>query len=174
VTQIYTIGHSTHPIDEFLSMLNARGIELVVDIRAIPKSGHNPQCNSDTLSRSLKEGGIGYLHMKELGGLRRPKKDSPNRGWRNSSFQGFADYMLTRKFDASLRQLTEIAEKQRAAIMCAEAVPWRCHRSLISDALLVHGIRVIHIIGGNSTKEHELTSWARVDQLRIIYPGNQE
>jgi uncharacterized protein (DUF488 family) len=174
VTQIYTIGHSTHPIDEFLSMLNAHGIELVVDVRTIPKSGHNPQFNSDALSRSLKEGGIGYLHMKELGGLRRPKKDSPNWGWRNSSFQGFADYMLTREFDASLRQLTEIAEKQRAAIMCAEGVPWRCHRSLISDALLVHGIRVIHIIGSNSSKKHELTSWARVEQLRIIYPGDQE
>ncbi len=169
-TTIFTIGHSTRPLDEFLAILKAYAIELVVDVRTIPRSLHNPQFNSDVLAMSLGERGIAYEHMKSLGGLRHAKKDSPNRGWENASFRGFADYMQTKDFEEGLQGLIDAAQKKRTAIMCAEAVPWRCHRSLIGDALLVRGIVVMDIMSAKSVKAHELTSWARVMNTRITYP----
>jgi uncharacterized protein (DUF488 family) len=167
---IYTIGHSTHPIEEFVDILKAHAIELVADVRTIPRSRHNPQFNSDALETSLKALGIGYAHMAGLGGLRHAKKDSPNDGWENASFRGFADYMLTEEFEESLLMLIEKAGTRKTAIMCAEAVPWRCHRSLISDALFVRGIAVLDIMSRTSAKPHSLTPWAKVHGSTIAYP----
>lgn len=167
---IFTIGHSTRPIEEFISILKAFDIKLVADVRTIPKSRFNPQFNSDVLKKSLKNHHIDYVHMAGLGGLRHPKKDSPNTAWKNASFRGFADYMQTEAFKNSLTTLIETAEKQHTAIMCAEAVPWRCHRSLIGDALLVRGIKVVNIMSESTIREHNLTPWAKVNGKRIIYP----
>ncbi|VVC04887.1 Uncharacterised protein [Candidatus Burarchaeum australiense] len=168
---ILTIGHSTRSIAEFLGLLRANGVELLVDIRTIPRSRHNPQFDEDALAKSLKAAGIGYLHLKELGGLRRAAKDSPNGGWRNASFRGFADYMQTPEFEAGIAKLIELAGTAQVAIMCAEAVPWRCHRSLVSDALLVRGVRAEHIMGPAARRVHELTPFAKVDGTKIAYPG---
>lgn len=151
-TVIFTIGHSTRAVSEFVEIIGAFKISKVVDICTIPKSRHNPQFNEDELRQSLAAAGILYVHAKGLGGLRRARKDSPNRAWRNSSFRGFADYMQTEEFVESLEKLVAEAAKERTVIMCAEAVPWRCHRSLIGDALLARGVLVIHIIGMNSTR----------------------
>jgi uncharacterized protein (DUF488 family) len=170
-TVIFTIGHSTRPVEEFLKILDAFEIKKVVDVRTIPRSGHNPQFNGDALKESLKEVHIGYMHMKGLGGLRRAKRDSPNTAWRNASFRGFADYMQTQEFEESLKKLILIAEEEKTAIMCAEAVPWRCHRSLIADALLVRGIDVRHITTTTSDREHTITPWAKVRGKRITYPA---
>jgi uncharacterized protein (DUF488 family) len=167
---IYTIGHSTNPREEFLAILKAHAIELVADVRTIPKSRHNPQFNSEAMAMSLPENGIAYQHMQKLGGLRRPRRDSPNRGWENASFRGFADYMQTADFEEGLKNLIAIAQKKKTAIMCAEAVPWRCHRSLIGDALLVRGITVIDIISASSVKAHTLTPWAKLMGTVITYP----
>ncbi len=167
---IYTIGHSTHTIDEFLAILKTHGIEQIVDVRTIPKSRHNPQFNSDALEKSLKAEGIGYLHMPKLGGLRHAKKDSLNRAWENASFRGFADYMQTEEFEEGLQDLIDLAQQRKTAIMCAEAVPWRCHRSLIGDALLVRGIDVADIMSKSSVKPHTLTPWAEVSGTGITYP----
>jgi uncharacterized protein (DUF488 family) len=168
---IFTIGHSTHAVDEFITLLRDHAVRLVADVRTIPKSRHNHQFNTEELTASLRAAGIGYLHLKELGGLRRPKKDSPNAGWRNASFRGFADYMQTEEFETAVQKLVELAEKQRTVIMCAEAVPWRCHRSLIADALTVRGLTVRHVMGRSSAPEHKLTAWAVVQGERITYPG---
>jgi uncharacterized protein (DUF488 family) len=170
---IFTIGHSTRPIAEFIELLRSNGVAQLIDIRTIPKSRHNPQFNSDALAASLHSAHIQYVHMKELGGLRHARKDSINLGWRNASFRGYADYMQTPEFDAALDRAIELAEKIPTALMCAEAVPWRCHRSLVADALLVRGIRVLEIISGAEPKEHALTSFARVADTRITYPGDQ-
>jgi uncharacterized protein (DUF488 family) len=170
-TVIFTIGHSTRPVEEFIEILAAFKIRKVVDVRTVPRSGHNPQFNGDALKESLKETHVGYLHMKGLGGLRHAKKDSPNTAWRNASFRGFADYMQTEEFEESLVKLMLIAAKETTAIMCAEAVPWRCHRSLIADALLVRGVDVRHIMTSNSAAEHAITQWAKVRGKRIIYPA---
>ncbi len=167
---IFTIGHSTHSIEEFVEMLKAHDIKLVVYVRTIPKSRHNPQYNSDTLAAALKGHNIGYEHMPGLGGLRHAKKDSVNTAWENSSFRGFADYMQTEDFERSLNALIETAGKQPTAIMCAEAVPWRCHRSLIADALLAQGITVINIMSKTSAKAHTMTPWAEVNGEAITYP----
>ncbi len=169
-TVVFTIGHSTRPVLEFIEMLKAYGIKKVVDIRTIPKSRHNPQFNEDTMRESLKAVKIDYLHMKGLGGLRHARKDSPNTAWRNASFRGFADYMQTGEFEEDLERLVKTAEKQATVIMCAEAVPWRCHRSLIGDALLVRGVLVVHIMGPGSDRDHTLTPWAKVRGRKIIYP----
>jgi uncharacterized protein (DUF488 family) len=171
---LYTIGHSTRTIEEFTGLLKAQGVHLLVDVRTIPKSRHNPQFNSDTLEQSLKSSGIGYLHMPALGGLRHAKKNSLNQGWENASFRGFADYMQTEEFEEGLSRLIEMAQEQTTAIMCAEAVPWRCHRSLIADALLVHGTDVLDIISERSVKPHALTPWAEVNGMTVIYPKKQE
>ena len=169
---IYTIGHSTRPRGEFLAILKAHAIELVADVRAIPKSRHNPQFNSEAMAMSFPENGIAYEHVQKLGGLRHPKRDSPNMGWENASFRGFADYMQTADFEEGLENLIAVAQRKKTAIMCAEALPWRCHRSLIGDALLVRGITVIDIMSSNSTKDHTLTPWAKVIGTDTTYPQN--
>lgn len=167
---VYTIGHSTRELAEFLELIGQHGIELVLDIRTIPRSRHVSHFNADSLERALHEHGIDYLHMKRLGGLRKPAKDSINKGWRNSSFRGFADYMQTEEFRKGLIDLLDLALKKKSVLMCAEAVPWRCHRSLISDVLLVRGVDVRHIISENSFRLHELTPFAIVEGDRITYP----
>jgi uncharacterized protein (DUF488 family) len=158
-------------LDEFTGLLKAHGISLLVDVRTIPRSRHNPQFNRETLPRILAAEGIAYEHMPGLGGLRRPRKDSGNTGWRNASFRGYADYMQTEEFARNLAALTELESGQNLAIMCAEAVPWRCHRSLIADALTIRGIPVRHIVSAANAEPHQLTSFARVQGTRIIYPG---
>ena len=167
---VFTIGHSTRPLEEFLSLLEAREIGLLADVRTIPKSRHNPQFNGEALAAGLKDHDIQYVHMRGLGGLRRPRKDSTNTAWENASFRGFADYMETGEFEKSLIELLETAKKQRTALMCAEAVPWRCHRSLIADALAVRRITVVHIMSKTSLKEHAMTPWAVATGERIAYP----
>jgi uncharacterized protein (DUF488 family) len=169
-TVVFTIGHSTRPVEEFIDILKGHDIKKVVDIRTIPKSRHNPQFNQDALKESLRDSKIHYTHMKGLGGLRHSRKDSPNKGWRNASFRGFADYMQTEEFSESLEKLIEMAKKEPTAIMCAEAVPWRCHRSLVGDALLIRGVSVLHIMGKDSAKEHAMTPWAKVEDGKITYP----
>jgi uncharacterized protein (DUF488 family) len=167
---IYTIGHSTRPLSEFIEILTVHGIKCVADVRTIPRSRHNPQFNIDALETSLKASGIEYLHIAGLGGLRHARKDSLNAGWENASFRGFADYMQTEKFEESLLKLIETAGNQKTAIMCAEAVPWRCHRSLIADALLVRGIAVLDIMSRTSITPHSLTPWAEVRGTKVVYP----
>lgn len=167
---ILTIGHSTHPIAEFLRLLEAHGVEALADVRTVPRSRHNPQFNLDELPESLRRAGIPYRHMPELGGLRRARRDSPNTGWRNSSFRGYADYMQTAEFADALDSLMALARERRVAIMCAESVPWRCHRSLIADALAVRGIAVQHIMTVSSARPHSMTAFARVEGTRITYP----
>ncbi len=168
---IYTVGHSNHPIEKFIEMLTAHGIEQVADVRTIPRSRHNPQYSSDSLPASLTQRGIAYRHMPALGGLRHAKKDSQNRGWENDSFRGFADYMQTEEFEKGLAELIAAAEEKKIAILCAESVPWRCHRSLIADALSVRAVTVMHIMSRTSVKEHTLTSFAKVSGTSITYPA---
>jgi uncharacterized protein (DUF488 family) len=168
---VYTIGHSTRSFAEFLSILGHFGIRLLVDIRSIPRSRHVPQFNKETLAESLERNDIRYLHLQELGGRRRRNKDSVNLGWRNASFQGYADYMQTPAFRAGMEQLLQAAQEGVTAILCAEAVPWRCHRSLVADALLVRGVHVRHILSESSTRPHELTSFAKVKGDAITYPA---
>ncbi len=167
---VFTIGHSTRSIEEFVGLLRANGVRHVVDIRTVPRSRHNPQYNRETLPQALRRENIGYTHMPELGGLRHARKDSPNQGWRNASFRGFADYMGAPEFEAGLEKLMHLAERESPAIMCAEAVPWRCHRSLISDALVARGVHVLHIVGRGRAGAHSLTSFAKVDGGRVSYP----
>ena len=167
---IFTVGHSTRGIDEFVGLLKAHGIRRLVDIRTIPRSHHNPQFNRETLSKTLRNRRINYRHMKALGGLRHARVDSPNKGWHNASFRGFADYMQTPEFEKAVKQLIDLAVLQHTAIMCAEAVPWRCHRSLIGDALLVRGIEVRDIFSETNVKPHTMTSMARIRADKITYP----
>ncbi|HEY5998378.1 MAG TPA: DUF488 domain-containing protein [bacterium] len=165
-----TIGHSNRPLEVFLELLRVHAVALVADVRTVPRSRHNPQFNRETLPGSLAAAGIGYRHLAALGGLRHPRADSPNAGWRNESFRGFADYMQTPAFDAALAELIGIARETRTALLCAEALPWRCHRSLIADALLAHGVPVAHIMSGASPREHSLTPFARVRGTQVTYP----
>jgi uncharacterized protein (DUF488 family) len=171
---VLTIGHSNRTLEEFLRLLQTHGATLVVDVRKMPGSRHNPQFGRDTLPQALQQAGIGYLHLPGLGGLRRRRPDSPNTGWKNASFQGYADYMLTSEFERSLQDLLGLASKERVALMCAEAVPWRCHRSLIADALVARGVAVEHILSASRTQPHTLRPWARVQGSRIIYPPSVE
>jgi uncharacterized protein (DUF488 family) len=168
---VYTIGHSTRTIEEFIQILQSHEIEAVVDVRSIAASRHNPQYGEETLHNSLDRKGIGYIRLKGLGGLRHATKASINTAWRNASFRGYADYMQTTQFTQNIEQLIKIAEEKQTAIMCAEAVPWRCHRSLIGDALLIRGIVVVDIISDKVTQPHVLTSFAKIDGERITYPG---
>ena len=168
---IYTIGHSTLPIEKFLEMLAAYGIRQLVDVRTIPKSRRNPQFGQDQLAVSVEQRGIRYTHLPGLGGLRHARKDSINTGWKNASFRGYADYMQTPAFRENLGQLIELAAAGPTAIMCAEAVPWRCHRSLIADALTARGIEVEHIMTATSRKPHTYTPFARVEGDVVTYPG---
>jgi uncharacterized protein (DUF488 family) len=167
---VFTIGHSTRTWKDFLELLRVHGIERVVDVRSIPRSRHYPQFNRKTISAKLRGARIGYVHLRRLGGLRHARRDSPNMGWRNASFRGFADYMQTPEFEEGLLRLIKLAKQKRSAIMCAEAVPWRCHRSLIADALTVRGILAAHIVSGKRVQVHTLTSFGRVQGDRIIYP----
>jgi uncharacterized protein (DUF488 family) len=169
-TVIYAIGHSTRTLDDFIAILEAHSVSTLVDIRTIPKSRHNPQFNEDTLKSRLEKKGIAYVHFQELGGLRKPKKDSVNTGWQNASFRGFADYMQTREFASAIRRLMQLAKLGRAAIMCAEGNPFRCHRSLVADALTVRKVHVLHISSRTSAKEHTLTRFAKVHGTKITYP----
>ncbi len=168
---ILTVGHSTRKLDSFIRLLQAHEVACVMDVRTVPRSRHNPQFNKDSLPEALRAAGIGYEHMPGLGGLRHTRADSLNQGWRNASFRGYADYMQTDEFVENLEALIERARVERVALMCAEAVPWRCHRSLIADALVVRGIAVEHILSGVRTQAHELTPFARVRRKRITYPG---
>ncbi len=167
---IYTIGHSTHPTDEFIEILQAHGIGRLVDVRTIPKSRRNPQFWKHELAGNLRARGITYRHVKALGGLRHRRQDSPNGAWRNTSFQGYADHMLTDEFNDAVADLLERGHNDDLVIMCAEAVPWRCHRSLIGDALLVRGAQVMDIFSATNAKPHTLTSFAHVQGTRITYP----
>jgi uncharacterized protein (DUF488 family) len=167
---IYTIGHSTQTIEQFIALLKSHNIEELVDVRTIPKSRHNPQFGSEELAASLQEVGIVYKHLAKLGGLRHASKDSINLGWQNTSFRGFADYMATPEFLTGLDELQVLAEKKTVAIMCAEAVPWRCHRSLISDALTIQGWQVLHIQSRKTASPHELTAFLKVQNGKLTYP----
>ena len=167
---IYTIGHSTRTLNEFIDLLNVYGITLLVDVRTVPRSRHNPQFNKETLPVTLKSYGIKYIHMPEIGGLRHPKRDSVNIAWKNMGFRGYADYMQTKEFTDNLLKITALARENCLALMCAEALPWRCHRSLISDALVVRHVKVLHIISKDSTITHELTEFAHVEGNQITYP----
>jgi uncharacterized protein (DUF488 family) len=171
---VWTIGHSNRSLEELLELLTVHGIDLLADVRTMPGSRHNPQFNRETLPPPLEAAGIEYVHLPSLGGLRRGQPDSPNGGWRNASFQGFADYMLTPEFEAGLEELLERIDGARACLMCAEAVPWRCHRSLIADALVVRRVDVEHILSGSRTQRHELHDWAHVEGTRITYPPATE
>lgn len=168
---IYTIGHSTRPIDEFIRILKHYGVQEVVDIRKIPRSGYNPQYNMESLSKSLEESGIAYRHYPELGGLRKPRANSINAGWRHSGFRGFADYMSTAEFEKALAPLIQWGQDHVTALLCAEAVPWRCHRLLLSDALHVRGVDVHHIHTIKKTEPHRLTRFANVNGTQISYPS---
>lgn len=171
---VFTIGHSTRPIEEFLEMLKAQGVRRLVDVRTVPRSRHNPQFEREELAKSLRGEGLGYRHMPALGGLRRPRRDSINTAWRNESFRGYADYMQTPEFQDALEVLIGMAREMRTAIMCAEAVPWRCHRSLIADALLVRGIPVLEIANAGRTTPLALHPWAHVQDTKITYPTENE
>ena len=166
---VLTIGHSTHTLAEFIGLLQAHGATGVVDVRTVPRSRHNPQFNKASLSRALKKAGLGYVHLPGLGGLRHAQRDSLNVGWRNASFRGYADYMQTPEFEQSLDELIQLANQERIVLMCAEAVPWRCHRSLIADALLAHGIRTEDIMSPTRRQAHALTSFAKVRGSTITY-----
>jgi len=167
---VFTIGHSTRTLNEFIEMLKNYGVTLLVDVRTVPRSRHNPQFNKETLPASLKSQGIEYIHMQEIGGLRRPKHDSINLAWKNTSFRGYADFMQTKDFTDNLLKIVALARENCLALMCAEALPWRCHRSLISDALVVRHVKVQHIISATSCINHELTEFARVEGTKITYP----
>jgi uncharacterized protein (DUF488 family) len=173
-TTLYTIGHSTHPIDDFIGMLRHYAIEALVDVRTVPQSRRNPQFGQQALRKSLESAGILYVHMQRLGGLRTPAKGSDvNAGWRNSSFRGYADYMQTADFSGAVHELIAIGAGKRTAMMCAEAVPWRCHRSLVGDALLVRGIEVMDIMSTEKSKPHTLTPFAQVSGTQVTYPAAQ-
>jgi uncharacterized protein (DUF488 family) len=167
----WTVGHSTRPVSDFIALLQAHGVRQLVDVRTIPRSRHNPQFDQKQFQASLRHAGIHYLHMPSLGGLRRTRRDSINTAWRNASFRGYADYMQTPEFDEALEELIRLANERPTAIMCAEAVPWRCHRSLIADALLIRGINAEEIVSQTSTRPHTLTTWARVKGKKITYPA---
>lgn len=171
---VFTVGHSTLPIERFVAVLTAYGIERLADVRTVPRSRRNPQFNAEALGAALRAVGIDYVPFGELGGLRKPRPDSPNDGWRNDSFRGYADYMQTDAFTAGVERLVELAGERRTAIMCAEAVPWRCHRSLVADALLVRDVAVIEILSETSWREHALTNFAHVAGTTVTYPSAQE
>jgi uncharacterized protein (DUF488 family) len=173
--QIFTVGHSTHTAEEFARILQHHGIQQLVDIRTHPGSRKFPHFNSDAMAAWLPESGINYVHMKALGGRRKPRPDSRNTAWENEGFRGYADYMQTVEFGAALRELVESAANKRTVMMCAEAVPWRCHRNLVSDALvLLHGIEVLHITGTSAARAHRPAAFAALENGELYYPGEQQ
>jgi uncharacterized protein (DUF488 family) len=167
---VLTVGHSTRPLGEFIALLTSHSAAWLLDVRTVARSRHNPQFNSDTLSVALEAAGIHYAHVTGLGGFRRAAPESLNQGWRNAAFRGYADYMQTPEFARNLASLMELAKQERVALMCAEAVPWRCHRSLIADALVIHGVRAAEIINTARCQIHSLTSFAKVNGTEITYP----
>jgi len=168
--ELWTIGHSTKPIDEFLALLKSHRIARLVDVRTVPRSRHNPQFDTRALAEHLGKAALSYVHQPDLGGLRKPRKDSVNTGWKNTSFRGYADYMQTEQFWVALEALMTAARNAQTAIMCAEAVPWRCHRSLIADALTSRGWTVRHIMSKTKADTHRLTPFAVIGEERITYP----
>lgn len=171
---LFTIGHSTRSLEEFVAILKAHGICVLADVRTVPRSRHVPQFNTETLGSDLSRTGIEYVHLPLLGGLRKTKPDSTNLAWRNASFRGYADYMQTPAFHEGLDELVRIAATKPTAIMCAEAVPWRCHRSLIADALIARGWQVIDLMSERSAKPHKLTEFAQVEGTRVTYPAEHK
>ncbi len=172
--RVLALGHSTRTQEELLDLLRSNGVAILADIRTIPRSARNPQFNSDVLGEALAGAGIRYVHLPRLGGLRHARRESPNGAWRNASFRGFADHMLTPEFEEGLVQLRTLAQEGAVALMCAEAVPWRCHRSLVADALLAHGVVVQHITGKGRTRPHQLTPFASVEGRRVTYPPSEQ
>ncbi|HET6956721.1 MAG TPA: DUF488 domain-containing protein [Vicinamibacterales bacterium] len=168
---IYTIGHSTRSLDDFVGLLQQHGIVQLADVRTVPKSRRHPHFAGDALSKSLPGAGISYRHAPGLGGLRKPAADSNNSGWRHPSFRGYADYMQTPAFEDALNGLIQWSGERLTAVMCAEAVWWQCHRQLIADALVARGIEARHIMSAKAADVHTLTSFARVDGTRVTYPG---
>jgi uncharacterized protein (DUF488 family) len=171
---IYTLGHSNRTIEEFIEILKTYKIEQVVDIRSIPRSMHNPQFNKDAIAKSLRSRHINYKQMKDLGGFRHTLKDTINKGWRKPSFRGFADYMQTDKFNIALEKLIVISNNKTSALLCAESVPWRCHRSLIADALTARGVKVKDIYSKTRVQEHSMTSFAKIKKGRVYYPEEDD
>ncbi|HEY6004474.1 MAG TPA: DUF488 domain-containing protein [Anaeromyxobacter sp.] len=169
--RIFAVGHSTRPIDELIALLRGAGVAVVADVRTIPRSRANPQFEGPALARALSAAGIGYAHLPRLGGLRRARKDSTNAAWRNASFRGYADHMQTPEFEEGLCELRALAKEGPVALLCAEAVPWRCHRSLLADALAARGVLVQHIVGVGRTAPHRITPFARVEGRRVTYPS---
>jgi uncharacterized protein (DUF488 family) len=167
---LYTIGHSTRPAAEFAALLKENAVQRLADVRTMPRSRHNPQFNAEILARDLAVARIGYTPVPALGGLRHARKDSVNLGWKDASFRGYADYMQTAAFIAALDALVELARAQTVAVMCAEALPWRCHRSLIADALSVREVEVRHVMGPGKWQPHKLTPFAQMEGLDITYP----
>ena len=167
---VCTIGHSNRPIEDFIGLFWANEVAQVIDVRTMPRSRHNPQFNLDSLPATLAAVGIDYSYMPGLGDLRHARADSPNTGWHNASFRGYPDYMQSADFAENVDRVVALASAQRCALMCAEAVPWRCHRSMIADALLVRGVSVGDVIGPRGRKQHALTSFARIDGLQLTYP----
>jgi uncharacterized protein (DUF488 family) len=167
---VCTIGHATRPIEQFIGLLKENEIGCVLDIRTVPRSRHNPQFNRDTLPASLAAAGIEYRHLAGLGGLRHARPDSPNGGWRNASFRGYADYMQTPEFAQNVEAVAGLSQTVRCVLMCAESVPWRCHRSMVADALVVRGVPVEHIMGPHKRKPHTLTPFAQVEGTQLSYP----
>ena len=170
--RIFTVGHSTRPIEEFIRLLQAHGVQHLVDVRTVPRSRRNPQFAQENLPGSLEAAGIAYTHLRNLGGLRKARPDSPNAGWRNASFRGYADHMQTPHFAAALETVVDLSKKEQVALMCAEAVPWRCHRSLIADALLARGIPSDDLATPTRRTPHKLTSFAVLDGPRVTYPAS--
>jgi len=169
--RVLSVGHSTHPIGEFLGLLASEGVSVVADVRTVPRSRHNPQFERKALEESLRGAGIRYVHLPRLGGLRKPRPGSANGAWRNASFRGYADYMQTLEFEEGLSELRALAASGTVAVMCAEAVPWRCHRSLVADALLARGATPEHIVGRGPVEPHRLTPFAKVADERVTYPA---
>ena len=171
VVTVWSVGHSTRSFADFLALLREHGIQRLVDVRHFPSSERVPWTNRDALDRTLRETGIAYAHREPLGGYRTPRADSSNTGWRSAGFRGYADHMAEPGFRQALDRLILEAQEERTAVMCAEAVPWRCHRSLLADALLARGGRVLHVLGPGSVREHRLTPFARVREGLVTYPG---
>jgi uncharacterized protein (DUF488 family) len=169
--RVLAIGHSTRSLDELVALLRSCDVTTLVDVRTIPRSRRNPQFSRDSLARTLPAAGIAYVHLPQLGGLRHARKDSPNAGWENASFRGYADHMMSGEFEEGLVELRGMAREGTVALMCAEAVPWRCHRSLIADALYARGVMVQHIVGKGRTRPHRLTPFARIEGRSVRYPA---
>lgn len=168
---VFTIGHSTRSFDELVSMLRAFSVELLVDIRTVPRSRHNPQFNAEELRKALRGRRIRYVLLPELGGLRRALPDSPNKAWRNASFRGYADYLATETFEQGVAKLHALAKERTLALMCAEAVPWRCHRSIVAEVLCARGAQVEHIMTSARATPHRMTPFAHVTGQQVTYPG---